>query len=108
MQTITVFKDGKIINQLGIQTFKQISDGTYLVDIIALYPKTSEENRSKFFYYVRNISQLIGDDPQSTYERFKHDMKIESMKGYHTTEEWELVNKKFKDWVWSNLEIILR
>lgn len=108
MQAIAIFENGKITNNLAIQLFKDKTDGPYLIEIVPLYPKSSEENRAKFFFRVRYIAKTIGDEPQDVYERFKQDMEVGSMKGDHTIEEWDVVNHKLSEWAWSKLEMILK
>lgn len=107
MQEIAVFSNGRVTNEKAVLMLKSIADGRYIIDVVPLYPKTSEQNRNLFFYNVGLIAGSIGDKPDDLYKLFKEEMKIESLKGDLSVEEWFEVNRKFKDYVWRNLEIIL-
>lgn len=107
MQKIAVFKDGKVVNNEAIKMLKTIEDGTYLMDLIILHPKTCEQNRNLFFYRLNQVARSIGEKPDYLYKLFKEEMNIGSLSGNISLEQWHDVNTKFKEYVWNNLEIPL-
>lgn len=99
---------GLIDNPEAIKRIKSLKKGSYLFDIIPESPTSILDNHAIYRRKVREVANYIGEkEPNVIHTRFKKECNLPSTSTLETPLDWMDFHRKFSDWVYKHLDIII-
>lgn len=106
METRLIMEDGKIIEKEAIRAIQSLKNGEYICLCIPIIPKSVKDHQRLFFYKLRTVCRITGDNVSELYQLFKIDNDIPTTSKLNI-EEWEVIHVIFQSWIYNNLDIII-
>lgn len=105
MKHILIKKNGKFNEDIK-EIFRNLFDGKYIISLDNITNRNENSLRLEYFRLVDVVNKYTGQDKDEIHQIFKEFLSIDSTASFSII-EWEDFISKFKDYIFSKLDILL-